>query len=55
MEQKGEFKWRELLAVAAPVLIRVVLAGLLLAGVGLGLLPERARDVCLGVLLDSRL
>ena len=48
---EGKSQWHTVLALVAPVLVRVVLAAAILAAVGAGILPEKALDACLGLVV----
>lgn len=54
MEDERKTQWRIVLALAAPVLVRVGLAAAVLLVVQAGLLPGEVLDACLAGLVDLR-
>jgi len=54
LEDERKAQWRIVLALVAPVLVRVGLAAIVLVVVQLGLLPAGVLDECLAGLVDLR-
>ena len=53
-EDERKAQWRIVLALVAPVLVRVGLAAIVLVVVQFGLLPAGVLDACLAGLVDLR-